>query len=388
MRTRSATLGLVALTTVIAIGSAVAALEAPIDGRGATATERATRAGDQYPIDDPAGPGGGGGGAGGPLPDRALPADTSDPDHVVGTGTPASCTSAAVVDAVAAGGIITFDCGPEPLTIPMHQTAKIVNTSPTVVIDGGGRVTLSGQGLRRILYMNTCDPAQVWTTPHCQNQDHPELTLQNIGFTAGNSTGQLTVDGGGGGGSGGAVYVRGGTVRVINSSFTANRCDATGPDVGGASLRVLSQFDGTPVVVANSTFGDPGGAANRCSNGGGISSIGVSWEVYDSVFRNNHAIGNGANPPQAGTPGGGNGGAIYLDGNRFTLDLVRTTIEGNTATEGGSAVFFVSNNRTGELRITDSTLRDNTGDSFGTAGFPGIFYLGSGPIQVSGSTID
>jgi len=28
----------------------------------------------------------------------------------------------------------------------------------------------------RILYMNTCDEAQVWTTSHCQDQDHPRLT--------------------------------------------------------------------------------------------------------------------------------------------------------------------------------------------------------------------
>ena len=41
-------------------------------------------------------------------------------------------------------------------------TAKIRNdTGPEIVIDGGGKVTLSGGGQRRILYMNTCDAAQV-----------------------------------------------------------------------------------------------------------------------------------------------------------------------------------------------------------------------------------
>jgi len=324
----------------------------------------------------------------GPLPASARPVDTSDPDRVIGRGTPASCTSQAVVAAVAAGGIITFDCGPNPMTIEMAATAKVVNTSRVVVLDGGGLVTLSGQNQRRIFYMNTCDQAQVWTTPHCQNQDHPQLTIQNIGFTRGNSTGQTTVDGGGGGGSGGAVYVRGGQVRVLNSTFTNNRCDATGPDVGGAALRVLSQFDGRPVIVANSVFGGAVETANVCSNGAGISSIGVSWEVYNSTFRHNRAIGNGANPAKPGTPGGGNGGAIYLDGNRFTLDLVNTVIENNTANEGGSAVFFVSNNRTGELRIRDSILRRNTGDRFGTPGYPGIFFLGRGSPQVTRSVIE
>jgi hypothetical protein len=306
---------------------------------------------------------------------------------VVGDGTLSSCTSEAVVEAVAAGGVITFDCGPGRATIEMNETAKVVNTSRLVVLDGGGRVTLSGKNQRRILYMNTCDRAQVWTTSHCQNQDHPQLTIQNMSFTAGNSTGQTTSDGGGGGSSGGAVYVRGGLVRVLDSTFTSNRCDSTGPDVGGAALRVLSQFDGRPVIVANSTFGGSEATGNVCSNGAGISSIGVSWEIYNSVFSHNRAIGNGANPARSGTPGGGSGGAIYLDGNRFTLDLVNTVIEDNTANEGGSAVFFVSNNRTGELRIIDSVLRGNNGDRFGTPGYPGIFFLGRGVPQVTRSII-
>jgi hypothetical protein len=72
-------------------------------------------------------------------------------DHVVGHGTPGSCTSQAVVQAVAAGGVIAFSCGPRPVTIVMTATAKVRNTSAKVVLDGGGLVTLSGGGARRIL---------------------------------------------------------------------------------------------------------------------------------------------------------------------------------------------------------------------------------------------
>ena len=43
------------------------------------------------------------------VPAEAALEDVSSPDHVVGTGTKESCTSAAVVDAVAQGGVITFD---------------------------------------------------------------------------------------------------------------------------------------------------------------------------------------------------------------------------------------------------------------------------------------
>jgi hypothetical protein len=265
----------------------------------------------------------------------------------------------------------------------MTATAKVVNTSPTVVLDGGGKVTLTGAGQRRIFYMNTCDPAQIWTTSHCQDQETPQLTLQGLHFTQGNSTGE-TAEGGGGG----AVFVRGGQVRVLDSTFTANRCDDSGPDVGGAALRVLSQYQGRPVIVANSTFGGSAADGNVCSNGAGISSIGVSWRIFNSVFTGNSAIGHGANPARAGTPGGGSGGAIYLDGNRFTLDLVGSVIRDNLANEGGGAIFFVSNNRTGELRIDRSTLSNNPSLGFETQGYPGIFFLGLGAPQVTASTIE
>jgi hypothetical protein len=164
-----------------------------------------------------------------PVPAEAAAEDVSQPTMVVGTGSPESCTSDAFVEAVARGGVITFDCGPDPITIKLDRTAKVFNnTGPKIVLDGGGKVTLSGGGARRILYMNTCDQAQVWTTSHCNNQDHPQLTVQNLTFVDGNAAG-LDPDGGG------AIFVRGGRFKIVNSRFFHNACDETGPDVGGAS---------------------------------------------------------------------------------------------------------------------------------------------------------
>ncbi len=304
--------------------------------------------------------------------------------NVVGSGTPASCTSAAFVAAVAQGGFITFDCGPDPATITLTATAKVVNDKgPKIVIDGGGKVTLSGGGQRRILYMNTCDRAQVWTTSHCQDQDHPQLTVQHLAFEDGDATGE-TMEGGGGG----AIFVRGGRLKIVDATFRRNRCDATGPDVGGAAVRALSQWQGRPVHVVDSTFGGAAGQGNVGSNGGGLSSIGVSWRVQGSVFTHNQAIGSGANPQRPGTPGGGSGGAIYLDGNSFSLALCDTRVEDNTANEGGGAVFFVSNDRTGTMTISGSTLRRNPSAGFETAGFPGIFFLGRGAPAVVDSVLE
>jgi hypothetical protein len=310
-----------------------------------------------------------------PSAGRAL--NTSHPDHVIGHGTPASCTSAAVVAAVRAGGIIRFSCGPKPITITMRATAKVRNTSAKVVLDGGGLVTLSGGGRRRILYQDTCDQAQVFTTSHCDDQATPRLTVQNIAFADGNSTGQH-FDGGGGG----AIFDRGGELRIVNATFTGNRCDPTGPDLGGAGVRALSQYHGRPVYVVGSRF-----AANACSNGAALSSIGVSWTVLNSRFTNNRAIGHGANPARPGAPGGGSGGAIYNDGDTMTLSVAGSTFTHNHANEGGGAIFFVSNDRTGTVSIADSTLQDNPNDAFHTPGLAGIYFLGAHRPTITGSIL-
>lgn len=309
--------------------------------------------------------------------------DTSQPDHVIGTGSPASCTGQAVVNAVAQGGKIRFNCGSSPVTITLPATAKVFNNRPDVTLDGGGLITLSGGGVRRILYQNTCDQAQVWTTPNCDNQETPRLTVQNMRFTQGNSTGQTTDLGGGG-----AIFVRGGQFKIVNSVFTNNRCESTGPDVGGGAVRVLDMFQDRPVFVVQSTFGGGAGLGNTCSNGGALSAIDVSYSIYNSVLSHNTAVGNGANPAQPGTPGGGSGGAIYNDGNLFTLSIHGSVVSDNTAVEGGSAVFFVSNNLTGRMTLSDSTFVRNPASRFGTAGLPGFFVLAApGQPVVTRTTI-
>ncbi len=316
------------------------------------------------------------------VPTEARAVDTSAPDHVIGLGTPASCTSAAVVSTIALGGVITFDCGPDPVTIVLAQTAKIYNaTGPVIVIDGGGLVTLDGGGARRILYMNTCDPDLGWTTDHCDNQDHPRLTLQNLTFAHGNSTG-ATPDGGG------AVFARGGRIKVVNCRFENNVCDSVGPDVGGAALRAFDQSEDLPLYVVGSTFGGAPGHGNSCSNGGALSSIGVSYTVLNSELSYNQVTGWGANPPRPGTPGGGSGGAIYNDGNTFHLTVCGSSIHDSEAIEGGGGIFFVSNNLTGTLTVADTFIWNCPSDGFWTPPWPWLFYLGMGSPQITDSTFD
>jgi hypothetical protein len=319
------------------------------------------------------------------VPAQAQPVDTSQPTTVVGTGTPASCTSAAVLAAVAQGGKVTFNCGAAPVTITLADTAKVFNNRPDLVLDGGGLITLSGGGVRRVLYQNTCDANQVWTTSRCDLQTSPTLTLQGITLADGNSTGQAY---GVGAEGGGLLFVRGGQVRLINSRFFGGRTETTGPDLGGGAVRLLGTQS---ALVVGSTFGGRSDLGNLSSNGGAISTLGASLGIYNTEISHNQAVGNGANPARAGTPGGGSGGALYQDGNTYALDLCGVTVHDNSAPEGGSAVIHVSNDRSSTVTVRDSVFRNHpihpvTG--FETAGLPGWFILSStGQPVITGSTI-
>jgi hypothetical protein len=306
------------------------------------------------------------------VPPAGRTVNTRHPNHVIGSGRPASCTSAAVVRDVAAGGIITFNCGPRPVTIVMTATASVIKTRRLVVTDGGGLITLSGGGKRRILYSDTC--AGTWSTDDCVNQPYPRIVVQNITFADGyNDAHQATCTANipkcwyGGVDGGGAIYVEGGQFRAVNSRFVDNRCYSYGPDLGGGAIRALAQYENRPVYITNDTF-----RGGRCSNGGALSSISVQWDVLNSEFKNNKAIGWGANPASSGTPGGGSGGAIYLDGQDDNVLIAGTVMDNNSAREGGGAVFDVVNTGWGALTFNESHLHNNISGEFQT--FPGIYY--------------
>jgi len=307
----------------------------------------------------------------------------------VGTGTPASCTGDAFVAAVAKGGVITFNCGPDPVTIVLTSTAKVFNnTAPKLVIDGGNKITLSGGGTTRILYMATCDKAQVYPpgSGDCNTNPGVQLVVQNITFIDGSAKG--IPDGNNNSGGGGAIHAQGGSLKVVNARFFNNVCDELGSDVGGGAIRKLDYLvapglgPSRPVWVVNSTFGGKPGLGNSCANGGALSSIGVSWNILNSVLSESTAVGHGANDGQ-----GGNGGAIYNDGNEIVLNVGGSVIENNKANEGGSAVFFVSNNKTGSITIKNSITRNNPRGTFETPNLPGFYVIAKQPAEIISSQI-
>jgi hypothetical protein len=337
--------------------------------------------------------------------------DVSAPDHVIGNGTAASCTSAAVLSAVTAGGVITFNCGSAAKTITLSQTAKVRNSTRKLVLDGGGKVTLSGGNANRILYVDTCDSSLGTVSGNCLYAPQwPQVTVQNITLADGNATNAGYVSPGdtnGGSNGGGAIFALGGRLKVVKTAFVRNTCAANGPDLGGGAVRVLAQHSATPnsldasqaargqdpASIVQSTFGGASGQGNSCSNGGAISGLRTPITVLNSLLTYNNAIGCCSNPAKSGTPGGGSGGAVYTDGTSYDLKIAGSVIERNTAKAGGSSIFYVSNDRTGHLSVTGSTSRYNTYVPSGQStdqhfeNYPGIFYLGSGAPVFTNSTI-
>ncbi|MBX7081525.1 MAG: hypothetical protein K1X88_20155 [Nannocystaceae bacterium] len=300
------------------------------------------------------------------VPSLGQAVDTSSPTTVVGDGTAPSCTHDALAAAVAQGGIITFDCGDAPVTIAITATLSL-RTDVDTVIDGGQTVTLDGQHQVRVLQYDSPNFMATAT----------RVTLQHLRIVGGKATPTSTIpeapppcSQGYDDGQGGALYMRDGNLSVIDCIFEDNEAAPLGPDTGGGAIYVLGSLEG--MVVAGSTF-----RGNHASNAGAVGGLFCQLSIYDSLFVDNAATGNGANgndPAQcqvmhAGqnqVGSGGNGGAIYSDGQSVDVTICGTAITGNAAGEGafGGGLFFTSNDFGGDLSIIDSSMQQNTGGSW------------------------
>ena len=256
-------------------------------------------------------------------------ANTSVPTAVVGSGTPESCTPGALATAVAAGGIVTFDCGAAPLTIAIPSTLQI--TADTVV-DGGDRVTLDGGGTTRI-----------FSVPSVFTFGTPRLTVQRITLTRGSSTGFGGDDTDRGGG---AIWTRGGSLRLVGVTITDSHGPATGQDVAGGAVYAVGVGS---VEIANSVL-----VGNSASNGGAIGVLHGDLAIADTTITGNAATGSGGNPGH-----GGNGGGVYLDGVGQDVSLCGVRLADNDANAFGGGLFRVSNDGVGPMRIDRSVVRDN-----------------------------
>jgi hypothetical protein len=311
-----------------------------------------------------------GGGVGNPdgscsagVPARGRAVDTSAPTTVVGTGAPASCTFSLLRAAVAKGGIITFDCGAAAMTISVTATLNLP-TDKNTVIDGGGKITLDGGHAVQIMSFNSAN----------FRANDNGVTLQHITLTNAKKLPTQAIppapapcSQGWDDGQGGAIFVRDGALTIIDAVFTNNEAAPLGPDTGGGAIYILGSKAGAMIV--GSTF-----KGNTASNAGAVGALFAELDIYDSLFSGNMAVGHDANNDDASmcsvinngqneTGSGGNGGAIYSDGNSVNITLCGDAILDNAA--GGNAfgggLFFTSDDMKGTLSITDSTISGNTG---------------------------
>jgi len=279
------------------------------------------------------------------VPDEGKPVDTSVPTTVVGNGSPASCTTAALQNAVDQGGIVTFDCGTDPFTLALTAPIVINNVAGAdgqgdTVIDGGDLITLSGEDSHRILYLNACEPP--YNNSRCDIWPHPHLTVQNLVFVNGRDD---SANGGG------AIYRHGGALTVIHSSFFDNHGAMLGQDTAGGAIR-LEQA--TPALIVDSVFGAPG-RGNSCSDGGAIGSLQASpVTIINTVIDSNRATGENGNPGN-----GGNGGGIYHDGVDLDLTLCGVQLTHSAGNAFGGGLFLVDNAGRGRVSITNSEISDN-----------------------------
>lgn len=291
------------------------------------------------------------------------PVDVSNPTTVVGDGTSSSCTEAAFTDAIAKGGIITFNCGSSPYTLTLTSQKTI--TSDTV-IDGGNLVTLSGGNSTRILSINSF-----------YDRGTPSLTVQNLTLANGHTTDVQNTTSTDQGGA--AIYRSGGTLTVINSQFINNVGPVTGQDVAGGAIYSLG---GGPTAISGSVF-----RGNQASNGGAIGNLGSALTLINSEVSGNTATGNGGNPGN-----GGNGGGIYIDGvNDYfgvAVNLSNTRVVNNQGNAFGGGLFRIAYN--GETTTIDqssfdsNSIPDHSGNS---ASFAGGVYLQGTNITMTNSTV-
>lgn len=323
---------------------------------------------------------------------------------VVGTGTADSCTDAALSAALNGGDLVTFDCGPDPVTIHVgpkcsdgitpcrvnsdcpgnvcffnSAATKIISTTTT--IDGGGKITLDGDMQRQVISVSATG----------------NLSLMNLTIAHGRGVSTASFRSGGG-----LAISGGGTASVTNCTFTGN---TTGGEGGGISTNgTLTVTDSIFADNSATTYGGAIGISaglttvRRCSftgnsveaiadGGGGIglrnrASVSTELRVSDSTFSVNAAIGSG----NLGSAKGG-GGAIKVGGGT-TATVTNCTFTGNTAsgivgnsTGGGGGGIGVN----GGLTVTNSTFIGNNTSGSSTVG-GGIGIANNGTATVTNCT--
>ena len=242
-----------------------------------------------------------------------------------------------------AGDIITFGCN---RTIPITSTLTITGS---MTVDGGQLVTLDGQGLRRVLSVNS----------------GVTLTLNALTIANGFSS-----DRGGG-------ILNNGTLIITNSTFSGNSVHNTDTGPGPSTASGGGIENSGTLSITNSTFSKNSATAGFSAAGGGISNSGGTLSVINCMFSGNNSASG-----QKGVSFS-NGGGIFSSGGRMSID--GSTFSDNRAggfeNSGGGGIANV----VGILIITNSTFSKNSASGL-EGGADGGGIENSGTLSITNST--
>ncbi len=320
--------------------------------------------------------------------------------------------------AVFGGGMFLQDC-----VTSLQQTVVGSDlASSSVSASSGGGIYDSGP-LNMVADTFSSDTAQGLAT---ESSFGGALYDASGGVTVTNTTfSQDRATASSGDASGGAVFAHG-PLQVTSSSFRDDTTSGLGSDIGGAI------YNESFVDIASSAFtANRADGVTRSSFGGAIYDAGAGADIENTSFDANVAS-NGNGGAIAGSGGGellahdvftgneatgaanGEGGALWAE-SAFTAEdstftqnhaqvlggaiwendsatLVRTTVDHNTANQGGGIyVFWV-------LQVTDSALLDNSAtgpDSMGgailisgTHGHSRVHHVDLQYVTIAGNTAD
>lgn len=297
---------------------------------------------------------------------------------VVGNGTAGSCTEGALDSALSGGGSVTFNCGPNPLTITFSGPKTI---TANTTIDGGGLITLSGGHAVRLFAVQNGAAFTLRRLNLINGQAADDggaiyaerlstLTIEDSTFSGhvGYNGGAIATNGWGANDAGVVVVISG-------STFSSNMAVAPAIPGGGNGGGALYLSGGSTATVSDSTF-----SGNQSSNGGAIHLLHSNLLATNVTFN-----GNAAN----NTAGGGGGGAIYMDGTKSLsgeVRLVACTFTQNTTNQLGGAMFSFPEG-SGSTHIDQSTFDGNVSTNRGQGG--AIYHQSAqhiGALEIERST--
>jgi N-acetylneuraminic acid mutarotase len=238
---------------------------------------------------------------------------------------------------------ITFAAGLAGATITLSQgPLELTAGTGIILIDGGGRITVSGNQASRVFQVDSGANALLG-----------RLTIEN------GSTGEA---------SGGAGILNSGTLAVIGSTLSGN----TTPTFGGG----IANYG--KLLVSNSTFSrDSAGSPIEQNGGGGIYDAG-SLTVTNSTFSSNYGwYGGGIYVPAAGpNPNSalvsnctfsGNFGfyGCGIDNEGQTVTLMNCTFNGNGNYGSGGTSFDGAVENGGIMNVFNCTIYGNGGSNNG-----------------------